>query len=311
MATGADADQIIDEARRRTVSRRQLATSSLFDDVSPELDQLDEAALAEAMEDDPDEALSLMAEMVAATDEGLRAHAKRIASRLFVDLVPTGAADTRGIGRIVTTPYRPDGGDLDIDRSVDGLVAARSERRAVIADDLMIRSWARPTTAFCLLVDRSGSMHGLALATAALAAAAMAVRSTHDGEHDHAVLSFARDVVAVKAMWETRSPDDIIERALALRGHGTTDLAGALRASAAQLATSSAGRRVTVLLSDCRATVPGDVVGAARSLDELVIVAPEGESDDAVALAEVVGARWTTVAGPSGVPAALSAVLGR
>jgi hypothetical protein len=66
-----------------------------------------------------------------------------------------------------------------------------------------------------------------------------------------------------------------------------------------------------VLLSDCRATEHGDVVGAARALDELVVLAPEGDAAEAAALAEVVGARWTPVAGPSDVVPALSRVLDR
>jgi hypothetical protein len=66
-----------------------------------------------------------------------------------------------------------------------------------------------------------------------------------------------------------------------------------------------------VLLSDCRSTEPGDVVAAGRSLDELVIIAPRGDSDDAERLAGDVGARWTTVAGPSTIAAALAEVLDR
>ena len=73
---------------------------------------------------------------------------------------------------------------------------------------------------------------------------------------------------------------------------------------------SRAGRRVAVLLSDCRATVPGDVVGAARGLDELCIVAPAGDAEEARELAASVGARFATVDGPSQIPEALAAVLG-
>ena len=170
-----------------------------------------------------------------------------------------------------------------------------------------MRTWARPSTAWCLLVDRSGSMEGRPLATSALAAAAVAVRA----EDEFAVLSFGKDVVAPKAMWERRSPDDVVDRVLSLRGHGTTDVAGALQAAAEQLRSASAARRVVVLLSDRRATEPGDVVGAAMALDELVILAPEHDSVEACELAEQVGARWTTVAGPSSVPAAFDRVLGR
>lgn len=289
------------------MSRRELASNPIFEDVSPELGELDEATLAEALDADPDEALSLLAEMTRATDAGLRELARSLASRLFIDLARQETADAPGIGRIVPMRYRPDRGDLDVDGSLDALVQARAERRAIDPDELLVRAWAKPATAWCLLVDRSGSMYGAPLATAALSAAAVAARA----EGEYAVLSFARDIVAPKAMWETRSVDDVIDRVLTLRGHGTTDVAGALLAANAQLGASSAPRRVAILLSDCRSTEPGDVVGAATTLDELIVIAPEGDSDDAAALADAVGARWTTVAGPSSIVAAMARVLAR
>jgi len=279
----------------------------VFDEISPELGEIDEAAVSEVLEVDPDELMSLLAEMSQATDARLRALAKRLAARLFLDLARTQAPDGSGIGRIVTTPYRPDGGDLDLEHSLEGIVAARAARRLVEPDELVIRSWARPSTAWCLVIDRSGSMRGRPLATAALAAAAVAVRA----ESDYAVLSFGRDVVAPKAMWEVRSIDDVIDRVLVLRGHGTTDVARALWSAGEQLRTVGANRRVTILLSDCRSTEPGDVVAAARALDELVILAPEGDSAEAAELADRVGARWDTVDRPSSIVAALGRVLDR
>ena len=289
------------------MSRRELASSPLLDDISPEVGEIDEAAVAEAMEADPDELLSLLAEMTQATDTRLRELAKSLAARIFVDLARTDPLDARGIGRIVRERYRPDRGDLDIDASADALLSARAERRLVEPDDLIVRAWGKPSTAWCLVVDRSGSMHGGPLATAALGAAAIAARA----DDRYAVLSFSREVVAVKSMWEQRSVDDVIDRTLALRGHGTTDVAKALLAAAQQHAVVSAGRRITVLLSDCRATEPGDVATAARCLDELVILAPEGDSDEAALLAGTVGARWAAVDGPSSIVAALASVLDR
>ena len=64
-----------------------------------------------------------------------------------------------------------------------------------------------------------------------------------------------------------------------------------------------------VVLSDCRATVEGDVEAAARALDEVVILAPVGDDVEARALASRVGARVTVIDGPSDVPAALRTVL--
>lgn len=294
------------------MSRRELSGSPVFEELSPEVGEIDEAALSEALAADPDELMSLLAQMSQATDVGLRSKAKQLAARLFLDLARTRSAEAPGIGRVVTVPYRPDGGDLDVERSIEGIVAARAERRLIDPDELAIRSWAKPSTAWCLAIDRSGSMHGRPLATAALAAAAVAVRAERDAaQHGYAVLSFGRDVVAPKAMWEVRSTDDLLDRVLALRGHGTTDVAKALWSAGAQLRTSAASRRVTILMSDCRSTEPGDAIAAGRSLDELVILAPEGDSAEAAELADATGAKWTTVDGPSSIIAALGRLLDR
>lgn len=285
-----------------------LSSTPGFTEVSPDVGALDEAAFDELLNADPDAALSLIAELTGATDAGLRQRARRLAARLMIELARDRPPDAAGVGQFVSRRFRSPDDDIDVDRSLDELVESRRAGRPVRPDDLAARGWARRSTAWCLVVDRSGSMHGRPLATAALAAAALALRADRD---EFAVLSFARDVVAPKAMWERRPVDDVVDRVLALRGHGTTDVAGALVAAGEQLRASSAGRRVTVVLSDCRATEPGDAVAAARALDELVILAPEGDDADARRLADAVGARCTTYAGPSSVVTAIAAVLDR
>jgi uncharacterized protein with von Willebrand factor type A (vWA) domain len=149
-------------------------------------------------------------------------------------------------------------------------------------------------------------MGGAPLAASALAAAAVAQRAPED----YSVLAFGQDVVVAKAQDRPKPSAQVVTDVLALRGFGTTDLAGALRAAGAQLQRSPAARRIAVLLSDCRATVPGDVVSVAKGLDELCIVAPAADADEARALAESVGARLAMVDGPSQIAEALTAVLG-
>ncbi len=294
------------EAARRTTSRRDLARNPRFEQISPEVGELDEAAAEEALDDDPDELLSMLAELTAATDPKLRELARRLAARVFLDLARRGPARPRGVGRIVERPYRPDAGDLDLDASLDALVDAGGRRRAVDPERLRVRGWVQPGTALCLLVDRSGSMGGRPLATAAVAAAAVAWRAPAD----YSVVAFGKDAVVAKSQDVAKPSERVVTDLLALRGFGTTDLAGGLHAARDQLARSRAGRKIAVLLSDCRATVEGDAVAAARQLDELVVVAPEGDSAEAAAFAAQVGARLTTVAGPSGVADALTHVLG-
>jgi Mg-chelatase subunit ChlD len=257
------------------------------------------------MADDPDQALALLADLTGATDPVLRELARRLAAQLFLDVSRRGPVRPRGVGRLQTQPFRPDGGDLDLDASVDAVALAQRTGTAIDPDDLRIRGWTTPGTAICLLVDRSGSMGGRPLATSAVAAAAVAWRAPDD----YSVLTFGKEVIAAKSHDVHASSEKVVDAVLALRGFGTTDVAGALTAAADQLTRSRAGRKITVLLSDCRATEPGDAVAAAARLDELLIIAPAGDDDDAAELARRTGARITTVGGPSEVAAALSRVL--
>ena len=105
------------------------------------------------------------------------------------------SSSRRGVGKIVAQPYRPDGGDLDLDASFDVIAEATAARAAVDFERLRVRSWSTPDTALCLLVDRSGSMGGQPLATAAIIAAAVALR----GQASYSVVAFGKDVVAVKS----------------------------------------------------------------------------------------------------------------
>jgi Mg-chelatase subunit ChlD len=273
--------------------------------VSPDVGELDEAAVEEAMSENPDDMLAMLADLTGATDPKLRELARRLAGRLFLDVAKRGPSRPRGVGRLTTQRYQPDGGDIDLDASLDAVVAARVSGAAVDPDQLRVRAWSTPSTAICLLVDRSGSMGGRPLATNAVAASAVAWRAPDD----YSVLSFGKDVVAVKSQDRSKSNEAVVDAVLALRGFGTTDLAAALVAAREQLARSSARRKIAILLSDCRATVDGDAVAAAAGIDELVIVAPDHDSDEAEVLARATGARITTVAGPADAAAALARVL--
>lgn len=275
--------------------------------MSPDVGELDEAAVEQGLIDDPDEMLALLADLTSAADQRLRDLARRLAAKLFLDLARRGPSAGHRAGRITEQPYRPDGGDLDLDASFEAIAEARAANAAIDAERLRIRSWSSPDTALCLLVDRSGSMGGRPLATAAVAAAAVAMRS----RGNYSVVAFGKDVAAVKTQTVAAPAERVVTDVLSLRGHGTTDLAGALRAAAEQLQRSGAPRQIAILLSDCRSTVPGDVSAAAAMLTEIVVVAPEHDCDEAVRFAGECGAKVATATGPSQVVDALASLLDR
>lgn len=288
----------------RTAGRQELSRNPLFATVSPEVGELDEEALAGALAEDPDGALVLLAEMVSATDERLRAAARRLAAKVVLDRSRRGAVRRSGPGR--PRAVRADrGGDLDLDASADALLSARAEQRMPHLEDLVARDWGRQDLAVVLLVDRSGSMGGARLATAALAAAACTLRAPADS----AVLAFAKEVQVLQQLGSARPAGAVVDTVLRLRGHGTTSLATALRTATDQLATSRAGRRVTVLLSDCRATDGDDPLPAARGCEELLVLAPADDGDAALELCAAAGARVALLPGAAALPGLLAELL--
>jgi len=272
---------------------------------------LDERAFEALMASDPDEALSLLADLAGATDARLRALARALAGRVVLDLAARSGPARRGpLGRLVTRRLPETGGDLDLDASLDPLVEGRAGGRPPRVDDLRGRVWDRPTTALCLLVDRSGSMGGARLATAAVAAAAVSTRAPTD----FSVVAFAEEALVVKAQDRHRPPDEVVDDLLTLRGFGTTDLARALRVARLQLERSTAGRRLAIVLSDCRATAGEDPLAEASALAAnatVAVIAPADDDRDARALADAIGATHATVAGPASVPEAFAAAVAR
>jgi Mg-chelatase subunit ChlD len=266
--------------------------------------ELDLDALDAALVEDPDQTLTLVVEMSHATDEELRAAVRRLAPRLILDQTRRGIPRRGGVAKPRPVPAHQ-GGDLELDRSMDAIVAARAESRMPGLDEMTAVQWARPELAICLVIDHSGSMNGARLTTAAVTGAACLTFAPEE----HAVLAFAARTRTLRPLTDTTGPTRTIEQILALRGHGTTGLAGALRAAQVQLAGARARRRVTLLLSDCRVTDEVDAIPAARALDELVILAPAGDDDEAVRLARESGARLAGIGSVLDVPAALSRLL--
>src|SRR6202012_3596492 len=149
----------------KTTGRHELSRHARFAEISPEVGVLDERAMNSALADDPS-TFALLAAMTTATDEQLRAAAIRLAARIVLERARAGRPAQRGVSRLRAVRGSADG-DLDLDASMEGLAQARAEARPAALEDLTTTQWARASTAFAVVVDRSGSMTGARLGAGA------------------------------------------------------------------------------------------------------------------------------------------------
>jgi hypothetical protein len=253
-------------SRRQTGRREMQARHESFDEVSPQVGELDEDAFAAVMAENPDAAAALLVDMATATDRDLRAAARRLASRVFIQVGRLGRSPRRGTRRLVHN--RRADGDLDLDRTLDRWTGSWPPA----TEDLVTRTWTGHRRAICLLVDTSGSMNGLAVAIAAVAAAGVVLAA--DDKLEASVLTFADRVQVLQRQGQRRAPDDLIGQLVSLRGHGVTDVAEALRSARRELLSAVADERIVVLLSDCLHTSGDAPESALAGIDRLHVLYP-------------------------------------
>jgi MoxR-like ATPase/Mg-chelatase subunit ChlD len=256
-----------DAQRSRSTPRAELARQhEQFTQVSPEAGELDEGAFSDLLATDPDAAAAMLADLGRATDRELRAAAHRLARRVFVQVARVGSARSRGTRRLAAN--RRADGDLDLDRTLDRWTGEWPPA----AEDLVTRTWTGHRRAACLVVDASGSMQGLGVAIAAVAAAGVVLAA--DEKLTTSVISFAGEVTELQPLGRPVPPEELVGRLVSLRGHGMTDLAAALRAASRELAPAVVDERVVVLLSDCLHTAGDPPEAALAGIDRLHVLCP-------------------------------------
>jgi MoxR-like ATPase len=305
--SGDDARKAVEDAARRTNSRSEMQHQhgQRFDEASPEVGQVDEQSIVERAGLDPDTTVPMLADMANATDVRLRAEARRLAARILLRMAKAGPAPRRGVRRMVRD-LDALAGDLDLDATIersDGLAPHTGE-------GLVTQRWSAAERSICLLVDRSGSMSGKGLATAAMAAASVV---TAAGERaDCSVIVFAKDSIVLQRQGQRRPPEELLGDILTLRGKGVTDLALALRAARRELSQSPARERIVILLGDGLATEGDDPLRAMRGIDRLHVLGTSDDRESTEATAQLAArgnGRVRTVTSLRDLPVALNALL--
>lgn len=258
--------------------------------------------------EDPDAGTRLLADLARATDESLRAQARRLAARLLLPPPRSAPDDRSGVGRLATVAEPAL--DLDLDATLERVV----EHPRLHADDLRWRGWRRPSRGYVLLIDASGSTTGAPLTTAVTTAAAVAGRLRPGDEFG--VVAFWSAAVVLRDLRSPAPPSTVLDALFDLQGGDTTDLALGLRTALRQTVAAAAARCDVLVLTDGMANtgedplpVAADATRAGARVHTLAL-SPDPEAVAACRrLADAGGGRSAPLLQPSQAPDAVAVAL--
>lgn len=206
-------------------------------------------------------------------DPAVRALARRIASRLSIPKPKRDSSATRGLGQLLTVPYRAASDEIDLDATL----AVLAERPLPEDEDILVRERLRTKRSVVLLVDVSGSMKGERIKTAAATVGALSAELSHDAL---GVIAFWSDAAVVLPLGDPVKPIDLLDAILRIPARGLTNVAFPLEVAAEQLARVPAREARVVLLSDCVHNAGPDPRPFAARLPRLdVLLDASGEKD--------------------------------
>jgi Mg-chelatase subunit ChlD len=260
--------------RREVWTREELSQFPVVQSLSDQPGQVDRRAFADAIAEDPELILDLMPHLAKASDGVLRRVAREVAGRLVIRFAEAAGGSAAGDGKWRSARWTP-GAEVDLEAVLEELLIARSLGEPLDVEHLQARTWQRRQTAVCLVVDNSGSMGASRLSAAAVATAALAMRAPSD----FSVIAVADKALVLRQQGSTRPVEAIVDDLFGLRSFGWTNLALGLTAARAQLARSSAGRKMTLLLTDGQANRGADPATEAARLQLVHVIVPGVAND--------------------------------
>lgn len=208
-----------------------------------------------------------------AIDPAVRARARQIAARLAVPRARRDVTSRRGVGELLSVPYRAGSDDIDLDRTIEVL----AERPVPDDEDIIVRERVRTRRSVVLLVDVSGSMRGERIRTAAATVGALAGELHREAL---AVIAFWSDAALLLSLGDPVVPDRVLDALLRLPARGLTNVGFPLELAARQLARVPARDARVLLLSDCVHNAGPDPRPIASRLPRLdVLLDVSGEHD--------------------------------
>ena len=234
-----------------------------------------------------------------------RARAREIGLRLAVRPPRVTRGGRRGFGELATLPLRDRAEEIDLDASLEHLLASRPPAAA----DIRVRERRQLRRSLVFAVDVSGSMKGERALTAAAVVGALAAELSRDRL---AVIAFWSDAALLLRLGDPVAPGRLIDALLGLPARGLTNVAFPIEVAARELAAVSPSERRVLLLSDCLHNAGPDPRPLAARLPRLdVLLDVTGEHDGALAreLATAGGGRLLPMRGHRDAAPALTRAL--
>lgn len=176
-------------------------------------------------------------------------------------------------GTLTSAHYRYHSADIDLDRTL----AVLTQNPRPDDTDLIVRDRNRSSRAVVLVVDVSGSMKGEKARMAAATVGALAAEFCDD---QVAVVAFWSDAALIKPLDRPMPVQELLDQLTRIPTRGLTNVAFGLDVAAAELARTSARRRLVVLLTDALHNAGPDPRDLASHLTELhVLVQVDGPHD--------------------------------
>jgi MoxR-like ATPase len=210
---------------------------------------------------------------------GLTVHrtAAAIAARLALENPARQRRRRRGGDETVSLPYSGDGGEVDLDHTLDVL----AERRPLGPEEVLMRERRRTRRQIVLAVDVSGSMRGERLLTAAATVGALSAGLHRD---ELAVVAFWSDAAVLLRLGERAPLERLVDEILWLDAAGLTNINFPLEFAATELGSATTAEQRVLLLSDCVHNAGADPRGVAATLPRLdVLFDVSGERDSDLA----------------------------
>jgi Mg-chelatase subunit ChlD len=175
-------------------------------------------------------------------------------------------------GEPIITPFNFQGDEIDLDRTLESIV----DNRFLSYENIFVLDRKKQKKAAVIMLDASGSMQGLNLSIAAIAAASLAMNLNYRDEYG--IVIFSEKVNIFKRVGQPKHLDGVISGILDLLPEGRTDISMGLHAGLEELRRTNIQNGIGILLTDGWQNIGEDPIKIALQFPQLhVINLPGGQ----------------------------------